>query len=91
MTVICRSCGAFSRITSSRRAGDTVRRRRECVKCGGRWSTLEVLELKTRLEKIRGFSVPPDRKAEYLKRMRKKGAKAADVGRAMGLIEDTET
>lgn len=90
MTTTCQACGGLSQISNSRRTADNIRRRRECVKCGARWSTLEVTETSTRLDRIRGFRIPPERKAEYLKLVRKKGGKAREVAMAMGLTEDTK-
>lgn len=41
----CPACRAVSStVTNSRRDDDTVKRRRECTKCGERWSTFEVSE-----------------------------------------------
>lgn len=39
--VICQ-CGGDSKVTDSRPHKKSIRRRRECLKCGTRWSTLEV-------------------------------------------------
>lgn len=41
----CPSCGKHMlRTVESRKADGTVRRRRECVKCGERFTTIEVIE-----------------------------------------------
>lgn len=40
--ILCPSCGRnSSRVVESREAKNSVRRRRECVRCGGRWTTIE--------------------------------------------------
>jgi len=38
---ICK-CGGETKVTDSRPHGKSIRRRRECLGCGERWSTLEV-------------------------------------------------
>lgn len=44
MTAFC-TCGADSDVLDSRRdRHGVIRRRRRCVKCGTRWSTIEVLQ-----------------------------------------------
>jgi len=40
--VTCQTCGARSRILDSRDLEVYVKRRRQCVGCGERWSTVEV-------------------------------------------------
>lgn len=39
----CAACGSIagSRVTDSRQAGETIRRRRECLACGERFTTYE--------------------------------------------------
>lgn len=37
----CSACSAATRVLDTRRAGDAVRRRRECTHCGHRVTTLE--------------------------------------------------
>ncbi|WP_430254294.1 hypothetical protein [Neorhizobium sp. DAR64872/K0K18] len=40
--ILCPECGTnSSKVTDSREAPGAIRRRRECVRCGGRWSTIE--------------------------------------------------
>lgn len=40
--ILCPGCGSnSSRVIDSREHPGTIRRRRVCVKCGGRWSTQE--------------------------------------------------
>jgi transcriptional regulator NrdR family protein len=40
--ILCPECGTnSSKVTDSREAPGSIRRRRECVRCGGRWSTIE--------------------------------------------------
>ena len=40
---VCSRCGADSEVTESRVKPDgTVRRRRQCVECGFKWTTIEV-------------------------------------------------
>lgn len=38
----CNLCNGKSRVTDSRQVDQTIRRRRVCVDCGARWSTVEV-------------------------------------------------
>ena len=40
----CKECGGDSRIVDKRPAGEDVYRRRQCVKCGHRWTTYESRE-----------------------------------------------
>lgn len=42
--MICLSCGSNSYVVDSRHFIDTVKRRRECSKCGQRYTTYEVDE-----------------------------------------------
>jgi transcriptional regulator NrdR family protein len=42
MSTSCPICKFGSKVTESRRNNTAVRRRRECVKCGERWTTYEV-------------------------------------------------
>ena len=43
---ICRKCGCEkSHVFDSRDIDDLLKRRRECLKCGFRWSTVEVEEI----------------------------------------------
>lgn len=39
---VCRKCDGFSHITNSRPSDEGRIRRRECAKCGHRWSTIEI-------------------------------------------------
>ena len=41
--IICPKCGGKSSVTDSRQTSTNIRRRRQCVACGSRWSTHEVL------------------------------------------------
>lgn len=62
----CPRCGGLNEVRDSRRAPPHVaRRRRECLKCGHRWSTLEIDEVL--------FLSPPDvaKLAEQLREMNK--------------------
>ena len=38
----CPVCGGATKVTDSRSDGETVRRRRECVNCGERFTTREM-------------------------------------------------
>lgn len=38
----CAGCGEVSTVYETRASGVGVRRRRECVGCGERWSTIEI-------------------------------------------------
>jgi len=38
----CDKCDGFSHVTDSRPSADGRIRRRECIKCGHRWSTFEI-------------------------------------------------
>lgn len=40
--MICEKCGSDSHVVDSRQSGDCVRRRRECLGCSTRWTTIEV-------------------------------------------------
>ena len=42
MIEACEQCGALSHITNSRPSDNFRLRRRECSKCGNRWSTVEI-------------------------------------------------
>lgn len=42
MSTQCPVCAYGSKVTDSRRHESVVRRRRECAKCGERWTTYEV-------------------------------------------------
>ena len=37
----CAHCGGRSRVRETRESGDAVRRRRECLRCARRWTTVE--------------------------------------------------
>lgn len=41
---VCSHCGGTSRVRETRTTTGTIRRRRECIKCGYRWWTHEVRE-----------------------------------------------
>lgn len=41
--MICPKCGAGSRVANSRKHQSTLRRRRVCLLCDHRWTTLEVI------------------------------------------------
>ena len=40
----CIKCGSKSKVYDSRPYNDTIKRRRQCKKCGTRYSTIEVLK-----------------------------------------------
>lgn len=42
MSTLCRICSYGSKVTDTRRVSGAVRRRRECARCGERWTTYEV-------------------------------------------------
>lgn len=44
MTAFCPACAGASEVNDSRSTNGTVKRRRECKACGGRWTTYEVSE-----------------------------------------------
>jgi ribosomal protein S27AE len=42
--ILCPQCGTnSSRVVDSREIPGTIKRRRECVRCGGRWNTYETM------------------------------------------------
>jgi len=43
-SVICPKCNSKSKVYNSRPYGGTIRRNRECLKCGCRYATIEVTE-----------------------------------------------
>jgi len=57
----CPACGGPSRVLATRRDADSQRRRRECVKCGKRWTTVEVgLDYLRRIDRKAGGVVLRD-------------------------------
>ena len=49
----CPRCEGSAEVIDSRRTGNSVRRRRSCLSCGHRWSTVEVgLDWLRGLEKL---------------------------------------
>lgn len=40
--VICKACGGESSVIDSRPHKESIRRRRKCLTCNARWSTLEI-------------------------------------------------
>ncbi|SMD18576.1 hypothetical protein SAMN05880593_13536 [Rhizobium sp. RU36D] len=50
--ILCPACGMnASMVKDSREIPGAVRRRRECVRCGGRWTTIESVRGFTRWRK----------------------------------------
>lgn len=53
--IFCPCCGGKTIVVNSREdKGNTVRRRRECVDCGARFSTIEAQVIKNKGEKQNG-------------------------------------
>ncbi len=52
-TSITHCCGRSSTVTDSRLTATTRRRRRECSKCGNRWTTFEVPDIQTTLARAK--------------------------------------
>ena len=55
----CRSCGVVTRVLETRGSGDWIARRRECMGCKARVTTLEVV--RDGLELVRQAQVPVPR------------------------------
>lgn len=49
--MLCPNCGGWTTVVDSRMISGTVRRRRECVQCGQRFSTEETLYKFQRVDK----------------------------------------
>jgi len=47
--VNCLICQGRSKVTSSQSSSEGVRRVRECILCGGRWSTHEMFHMKLKV------------------------------------------
>jgi Zn ribbon nucleic-acid-binding protein len=103
VAIACPICNAASVVKHSRQRDGTLRRQRECYKCGHRWFTVEMPEADFKSLRDsrarhsaagqksgvarRGFDVPPERLDEYRHLTRTKHMRAADAARKMGLIE----
>ena len=57
--LVCPDCGrvSASRVVSSKPSRDSVKRRRECSECGGRWTTFEVWDDRLALLEGAGESI----------------------------------
>jgi len=84
--VHCPKCGDDeSRVVESRDTGDSVRRRRECLKCGNRYTTYE------RLERPNLAVVKRDKRRELFDRDKLKRAVYQSVGKLLnGEVEVEE-
>ena len=82
----CPKCGDDeSRVVESRDTGDSVRRRRECLKCGNRYTTYE------RLERPNLAVVKRDKRRELFDRDKLKRAVYQSVGKLLnGEVEVEE-
>ena len=82
----CPKCGDDeSKVIESRDTGDSVRRRRECLKCGGRYTTYE------RLERPNLAVIKRDKRRELFDRDKLKRAVYQSVGKFLnGEIEVEE-
>lgn len=45
----CAECQGRSKVTSSQKSSEGVKRVRECILCGGRWSTVEMFHVKLKV------------------------------------------
>ena len=45
----CSACQGRSKVTSSQKSSEGVKRVRECILCGGRWSTREMFHVKLKV------------------------------------------
>lgn len=81
----CPKCGNDdSKVIESRDTGDSVRRRRECLKCSRRYTTYE------RIEKPNLAIVKKDKRHELFDRDKLKRAIARSVGKFLGGEIETE-
>lgn len=81
----CPKCGNDdSKVIESRDTGDSVRRRRECLKCSRRYTTYE------RIEKPNLAIVKKDKRRELFDRDKLKRAIARSVGKFLGGEIETE-
>ena len=81
----CPKCGnEDSRVVESRDTGDAVRRRRECLKCGARYTTYE------RIERPNIAVVKKNGARELFDRAKLKRAILMSVGRFLGGDVETE-
>ena len=62
----CEKCKAETAVKDSRPKGNSIRRRRECLRCGHRFFTVEVLEAKPDLK------IVPKPKPKLVKRKTRK-------------------
>ena len=55
--MICPKCGCYEdEVINSRKYGNTIRRRRECQKCGFRFNTVEVYENEVAMKVMQAVS-----------------------------------
>ena len=81
----CPKCGNDdSKVVESRDTGDSVRRRRECLKCGGRYTTYE------RIERPNLAVVKKDKRRELFDREKLKRAIWNSVGKFLNGEVETE-
>ena len=81
----CPKCGNDdSKVVESRDTGDSVRRRRECLACGRRYTTYE------RIEKPNLAIIKKDKRRELFDRDKLKRAIARSVGKFLGGEVETE-
>jgi transcriptional repressor NrdR len=91
--VRCPVCGADDdKVVDSRPApvGDAIRRRRECRRCGHRFTTFERIELPELLVRKRSGTVSPFSRANVLEgmsRAAKSRVPSADLERASAAVE----
>ncbi len=75
----CPKCGSDeSKVIESRDAGDAVRRRRECLSCGSRYTTYE------RVERANLAVIKKDSRRELFDRSKLKRAISSSVGKFLG-------
>ncbi len=81
----CPKCGNDdSKVVESRDTGDSVRRRRECLACGRRYTTYE------RIEKPNLAIIKKDKRRELFDRDKLKRAIARSIGKFLGGEIETE-
>ena len=81
----CPKCGHDdSKVIESRGTGDAVRRRRECLACGSRYTTYE------RVERPNLAVVKKDNRRELFDRLKLKRAISSSVGKFLGGEVETE-
>ncbi len=81
----CPKCGHDdSKVIESRDTGDAVRRRRECLACGSRYTTYE------RVERPNLAVVKKDNRRELFDRLKLKRAISSSVGKFLGGEVETE-